>query len=290
MRKNQLLATALGVALIAGPALAQQAGMPMQNDAMPMPAPYQPGMGQSGAAGGGMMSGQADDMGRSAATRMVEQASAALSRGRTAEANNLLEQAETRLLTRSTPATMAGQPMRDPALDRLSAARGALQSRDRAGAMREMDQAMASLRGDTATGAGGMGMPPAQGGGAGWGSGASMRDNGPAGRSMSRADAIIRVQAGGSGSGGLSGSTPGSPGVGNQGSTPGAGMGTTTQPGGTSGTGSDAAGGRALPGSSAGGVGTPAPGTTAPQTTGTGRSQSGGTVRQGTQGGGTPSR
>ena len=301
MRKNQLLATALGMALVAGPALAQQADMPMRNGAMPMPAPSQGSMSHDGMMGspggtmsGGTMSGQ-DDMGRGAAMQLVDRASAALRRGRTAEANDLLEQSETRLLTRSTPSSMAGQPMRDPALDQISAARSALQSRDRAGAMRQLDQAMASLRGDSATGAGGMGGAPAQGGGmgsgAGW-DGPTMRDSGPAGRTMSRADSIIKVQSGGSssGSGGLSGATPGSPGVGNQGSTPRTNMGTTGQPGQNSGTGSDAAGGRAMPGSSAGGVGAPAPGGSAPMTTGTGRSQSGGTVRSGTPSGSTPSR
>ena len=310
MRKNQLLATAFGMALVAGPALAQQADMPMRNGAMPMPAPPQGSMSHDGMMGspggtmsggamsGGTMSGQ-DDMGRGAAMQLVDRASAALRRGRTAEANDLLEQSETRLLTRSTPSSMAGQPMRDPALDQLSAARSALQSHDRAGAMRQMDQAMASLRGDSATGAGGMGGAPSQGSGmgSGMGSGAgwdgpTMRDSGPAGGTMSRADSIIKVQSGGSssGSGGLSGATPGSPGVGNQGSTPRTDRSTTGQPGQNSGTGSDAAGGRAMPGSSAGGVGAPAPGGSAPMTTGTGRSQSGGTVQSGTPSGSTPSR
>jgi hypothetical protein len=171
MRNNTMLATALGLALIASPALAQNAGMPMQSSP-------QGGMGQPGGMMGspmyapqaGMMQGTADDdMGRMAAARMLEDAQEALRLGRTAEARNLLEQSETRLLSRAVPPGASAAPMRDPALDRLSAARNALQSRDRTAAMREMDQAMARLRSgpgmDSATGAGTMGGSPAYGGG-----------------------------------------------------------------------------------------------------------------------------
>lgn len=314
MNKSKLLASTLGLALIAGPVLAQQADapmrrdMPMQNGAVPMPAPATTGPAAAPTTGHSMHEGHGrgmrageDGMHRRhghmraerAAARaenrmdvggLVEQASAALRAGRTAQATDLLEQSETRLLTRSTPADRAGEPMRGPVLDRISAARGAIQARDRAGAMREMEQARAMLRADPNSGSGTMGSAATQGGGQGWGSGKTLRDSGPAGTSMSRADAIIRVQAsGGSGSGGLSGSTPGSPGAGNPGSTPSTGMGTTTQP----------PQGSASPGARSGsaGVGAPPPGATAPQSSGTGTMGSGGAIRPGStpSGGGTGS-
>ncbi len=312
MMKSKLLASTLGLALIAGPALAQQADapmrrdLPMQNGAMPMPAPATtgPGAERSGAErmGAGHMhrgmphhaEGAAEEgrhqhrhgkmrseraaaraENRMDAGELVQQASVALRAGRTAQARDLLEQSETRLLTRSTPADQAGQPMQGPVLDRLAAARAAIQARDRAGALREMDQALTGLRmarSDATSGAATMRDMPTQGGGPGWGS-QTMRDGGSAGGSMSRADAIIRVQAGGSGSGGVAGSTPGSPGVGNPGSTPSTGMGTTTQP----------PQGSANPGRSTGsgapGVGAPPPGSGTPQQ-GSGRGGLGGTTVQ----------
>ena len=323
MNKSKLLASTLGLALIAGPVLAQQADtpmrrdMPMQNGAMPMPAPATTGPTAAGnpmhgGHGRGMRAGE-DGMHRRhghmraerAAARaenrmdvggLVEQASAALRAGRTAQATDLLEQSETRLLTRSAPADRAGEPMRGPVLDRISAARGAIQARDRAGAMREMEQARAMLRADPNSGSGTMGATPTQGGGqgggqggnAGWGNGQTMRDSGSAGTSMSRADAIIRVQAGGSsGSGGLSGSTPGSPGAGNPGSTPSTGMGTMTQPPQGSASPGVPMGGR----TGSAGVGAPPPGATTPQGGGSGAMGSGGAIRPGStpSGGGTGS-
>ena len=298
MTKSKLLASTLGLALLAGPVLAQQADapmrrdMPMQNGAMPMPAPATTGLGaermprgaphhaMGGAEDGRHRHGKmraeraaARAENRMDAGELVQQASTALRAGRTAQARDLIEQSETRLLTRSTPADQAGQPMQGPVLQRLAAARGAIQARDRAGALREMDQAMAGLRtmpSDARSGAAPMRDMPAQGGGAG---SQMMRDSGPAGGSMSRADGIIRVQAGGSGSGGVSGSTPGSPGVGNPGSTPSTGMGTTTQP----------PQGSASPGSNMGsgssGVGAPPPGSGTPQQ-GSGRGGLGGTTIQ----------
>ncbi|MFC7539960.1 hypothetical protein ACFQU2_11555 [Siccirubricoccus deserti] len=143
----------------------------------------------------------------------------------------MLERAETRLLTRVVPpARDAERPMRSPAVERLSAARAALQARDRTAALREMDLALAALasmpRDDMATGSG-TSMAPMQGSGT-----MMMRDHGMGSHSMSRADAIIRVQGGGGegASGGLSGSSPGSPGVGSMGSTPGPTRGSPQQP------------------------------------------------------------
>ena len=59
--------------------------------------------------------------------------------------------------------------MRGPVLDRISAARGAIQARDRAGAMREIEQARTMLRAEPNSGAGTMGNAPMQGGGPGMG-------------------------------------------------------------------------------------------------------------------------
>jgi hypothetical protein len=203
-----LLATALGAVLLTTPVLAHAAGegVPQQRHA-------------------------AAAIDRSAAggdpTSWVEQAQDALRRNRTGEAMELLERAETRLLTRSTAASMADQPMQGPAIEHISAARAALGTRDRRGAAREAEQALAALRNmprdDMMTGAD-AGRMPMQGGGM------TSRDGGMAGSSMSRADLIILAQAGGgggggtgadsTGGGGLSSGTPGSPAAGNLGSTP----------------------------------------------------------------------
>lgn len=100
--------------------------------------------------------------------RWVGEARDAARQGRTAEAAELLERAETRLLTRSAPAAVAGQPADAPALRRLASARRALRNNDRLGATEDMDAAMAAIRmmpdGDMATGAG-PGLGPIQGGG-----------------------------------------------------------------------------------------------------------------------------
>ncbi|MDB5375426.1 MAG: hypothetical protein JWP04_4068 [Belnapia sp.] len=332
LNKSRLLASTLGLALLAGPAFlgqalvgqawAQQADAPLRRNT-PMPAPGQgmtgqgtTGQGMSGAPGAAHGAGmhrhhhagaheggpRAERRAMRAANRedageLVQAASAALRAGRTAQATDLLEQSETRLLTRAAPASRADQPASGPVLDRLAAARGAIRDRDRAAALREMDQALAGLRmaggpmggpmgSDTATGADAVGIMPAEG--SGWGAG-RMRDGGPAGTSMSRADHIIRVQS--SGSGGLSGSTPGSPGAGNPGSTPSTGMGTTTQPSqGSASPGSASPGGRSGMGSP--GVGAPPPGAGAPMQGGNAGVGTGtGTIRPGStpSGGGTGS-
>jgi hypothetical protein len=228
--------TALGTLLFVGPALSQPA--PGQGDAslrqmrQEQQLAASPGLpAQRGAVT------EADRLtaGPSNPSAWVAEAQEATRRNRTGAATELLERAETRLLTRVVPpAGDAERPMRSPAVERLSAARAALQARDRAGALREMDLALAALASmpsdDMATGTG-TGMAPMQGGGT-----MMMHDGGMGARSMSRADAIIRVQAGGGGgggeegSGGLPGSTPGSPGVGSAGSTPGPTRGSPQQP------------------------------------------------------------
>jgi hypothetical protein len=178
MRRSQRLATlasgsALGAMLFAGPALAQpvlgqsEAALRQMRHEQQLAA--SPGLpAQRGAAT------EADraTAGPSDPRAWVAEAQRATRRNRTGEAAELLERAETRLLTRVVPPSGdADQPMRSPAVERLGAARAALHAHDRAGALREMDLALAALhatpRDDMATGAdtGTAPMPPASGGG-----------------------------------------------------------------------------------------------------------------------------
>lgn len=68
----------------------------------------------------------------------------ALAAGRTGQAQEALERAETRLLTRSTDPSMANTPDSAPMVMQISQARQALARRDNAGARRAIDMAMAS--------------------------------------------------------------------------------------------------------------------------------------------------
>lgn len=244
LRAQLLSAAALGAALAATPALAQRDNSAIQEMRREQANPSIPAVPQQN-----RVAAEADAMGRQDAGRWLSQAEQAIRRGQMGQANELLERAETRLLTRSTLATMADQPAQDPIIQRIAEARRALQSRDRSGALSALSGAQASLGGmgaDSMTGAG-AGMPPAQGGG-GYG-GTMMRDRGTGSSTMNRADAVgpmpeRRAPAGsilaqgagggggdmGSGSGGLQGSTPGSPGTGNLGSTPQSTLGLGQQP------------------------------------------------------------
>jgi len=69
----------------------------------------------------------------------------ALRAGRAGQANEFLERAESRLLTRGTLAVSAGQPVLDGAVGRIAAARAALFTNDRAGAEREIEAALAAI-------------------------------------------------------------------------------------------------------------------------------------------------
>jgi hypothetical protein len=265
--KSELLATALGITLLAAPALAQMSPAPMTTPMTPAPqGSAERAMPHHGHHHGMRTERRAErramrEENRQDAAGLVEEASEALRRGRTAQATDLLEQSETRLLTRSIPADRAGQPMRSPALDSLASARSAIQNRDRAGAQREMEQALAILRRDGGmSGADASGTMPMGGSGMGQGMtgqgmgmpGRTMQDGGRAGSSMSRADGIIRVQSGGQDMRTRRDGDPAtSHGTVNRGS---------------------------------GGVGAaPQPGTTpTPQVTGSGRSSSGGAVTTGT--------
>jgi hypothetical protein len=269
MRRIHLLSTVLGTMLLATPALAQRDAMSEMRPGDSSATPWVPRQDRNAAMADGVSGGP---------EALLRQAQEALRRNRPGEATELLERAETRVLSRSTMAN-GEEPMRGGLVQHTAAARAALMRRDREGAMREIDMAMndrMGAAGGSMTG-GDSGMRPMQGGmaqpgmhqpGMGHGMGgpadgsATWRDQGPAGRSMSRAD-IILAQSG-SGAGGLSGSTPGSPGLGAPGSTPQSTMGSPQQP----------AQGSAVPNMPAQGgqqgVGAPAPGATRPMTGGTG--------------------
>jgi len=69
----------------------------------------------------------------------------ALRAGRAGQANEFLERAESRLLTRSTPAPRAAVAVQDGPISRISAARAALLRNDRPAAQREIEAALAAL-------------------------------------------------------------------------------------------------------------------------------------------------
>lgn len=69
-------------------------------------------------------------------------ARAALAAGRTGEAQEAMERAQTRLLDRVTPLFQTDRPSTNPAVTQISVALRALGARDRAGAMRGIDAAI----------------------------------------------------------------------------------------------------------------------------------------------------
>ncbi|MBU8536878.1 hypothetical protein [Falsiroseomonas tokyonensis] len=169
MRSNHALI--LASALILPWAAQAQVTQPM-NSAPMSSAP----MTSSPMASGTETQPMASAMDTVAVENFLQSARQALSANRMAQARENLEQAETRLLTRSTLPSQAGTPMaRGPVAD-ISAARDALDRRDRAAVNRHIDQAMAHLRqpasmgsanpaGDMSTGSS-MPSAPASGGGA----------------------------------------------------------------------------------------------------------------------------
>ncbi len=221
-----LMSTALGTALLLGApaAMAQRSTMDEMNRERANPAvPATPLQNRNAA--------DADQMGFDSPSKWLQQASDALRRNRNGQAMELLERAETRLLSRSTPAGMADQPAQGPMVSHISAARQALANRDRAGAQQQIDQAMAMagrMDGGMTSGAdaghygmqGGGGYPhsmssypqPMPMGGA-----ASSYDSGMGTRSMARADLILAQNSTGVGpeSGARSGAArPAVPGAG----------------------------------------------------------------------------
>jgi hypothetical protein len=79
------------------------------------------------------------------AAGQLRAAATALRAGRAGQANEFLERAESRLLTRSTPPAQAGQPVQSGPVGHISAARAALFANDRPKAQREIESALAAL-------------------------------------------------------------------------------------------------------------------------------------------------
>lgn len=83
------------------------------------------------------------DIGENASPRaFVEAARTALAAGRTGEAQEAMERAETRLLIRSVRPSQANNPSREPVIQQLTEARHALGQGDRAGAMAKLTAAL----------------------------------------------------------------------------------------------------------------------------------------------------
>jgi hypothetical protein len=219
MKRTHLLSTvALSSALFAVPALAQQ-----------QPSPSATAQDRAIAAVDRMHKGNGANNGGPA--ELLRFAQTAMRRGQTAEANELLERAETRLLLRDgVAAETAARPAQGEPAHHVSEARRALMNRDRAEAMRHTNLAIATVGDDagaaadasTGADAGGLG---AQGGGRANGMGGRsgavdlgmgalpnsgsvvVRDAGTGGTSISRAEGIVLAQSGnrGGGAGGAGG-------------------------------------------------------------------------------------
>lgn len=145
MRKSPWLYAAFGTVLLAAPALAQmqQYANPGRADSLsemererrnPGP-PSVTLQNRDGALADGVDARNVHDW--------LMQAKAAITRGQLGQANEFLERAETRLLSRSTDPSLAGSPAAGPRLSSISGARQALRNRDRSGALQQIDQALA---------------------------------------------------------------------------------------------------------------------------------------------------
>jgi hypothetical protein len=80
------------------------------------------------------------------ATAYLRAAEAALATGRTGEAQQALEMAQTRLLDRSVPLGQTGVPSADPAVAQISAALQALAAGDRMGCVTQIQAALDTIR------------------------------------------------------------------------------------------------------------------------------------------------
>ncbi len=78
------------------------------------------------------------------ASDFLRAAQGALAAGRTGEAQQALEMAQTRLLDRSVPLGQTNDPSNDTAVRQISAALRALSDSDRAGSMQQIQSAMAA--------------------------------------------------------------------------------------------------------------------------------------------------
>ena len=83
------------------------------------------------------------DVGDNAAPRaFLEAARSSLAAGRTGEAQEAMERAETRLLIRSVRPSQANMPSQEPVVQQITEARQALGMGDRSGAMAKLDAAL----------------------------------------------------------------------------------------------------------------------------------------------------
>lgn len=133
----------LGLVFIA-PALAQTSSPLVQDGAIsemqrPVPDTVLPAVPRQNAAGA---AADAMDDGLSGTRTWLKQAQDATRRGNLGGANEFLERAETRMLSRSTLASRAGEPMANARLSHITAGRAALMRRDRAEALRQIDLAL----------------------------------------------------------------------------------------------------------------------------------------------------
>lgn len=137
----------LGLLLLAGPALAQPVG-PMgkevwQDDERRERMGEQRGWEPRG----GRDERRAERRAAEDAREFLQEAQEAMQEGRFGRANEYLERAATRLLSRSTEPSRAQEPMRDRSLGHISEAREALARRNPRRAMRQIDRAIESLEG-----------------------------------------------------------------------------------------------------------------------------------------------
>lgn len=119
--------------------------------------------------------------------RYLRDATAALGRHRSGEADQALEMAETRILTRSTAANAAQQQDENPAIQQIAAARKAIAAKDWAGAKSAIQSAMNSF-------------PAPRGGAMGEQGGAMGRDDsamGSSGTGMSASQTTSTTSSGG---------------------------------------------------------------------------------------------
>ena len=153
MRRTSWALIALGTLALTGPALAQSypdkdpsSAYPRGNDGITemqreqrrQGAPYVPMQNREARQGDAMEH-------RGETTReWLKEAQEAVARGQLGQANEYLERAATRILSRSTEPHRAGELMQDQRLGHINVAREALMRRDRRRAAREIDLAIAS--------------------------------------------------------------------------------------------------------------------------------------------------
>ena len=76
----------------------------------------------------------------------VQLAQTAITKGKIADAVELIEKGQTRLLDRSVSLDRTVDPVTDESIQTLSAAKRALQTKDRAAALRALDSALAAIK------------------------------------------------------------------------------------------------------------------------------------------------